>query len=830
MRVLAIAWLLSSVVIMNLQSLPSLFRCTVLLVAVLLLAMKVRVARPVCAGIALSLFTTAIALLQLASHQLDVAQISTDLRVSVEVTGVPAQHERGLSFSARVLGCETCEAPLRVQQISLSWYGYYPEVRGGDRWLLSVRLKPPSSLKNKGGFDAVAFNLLKGVHARGYVRDTKTAVRLSSSTSPSLSKLRQGAVDRLAALTSSTSQVHLGLLQALTVGVKSGISDDQWDLLRDTGTAHLMAISGLHIGLVAAWALLLSRLPLTMIRGAVQRCSANGRVFDIRPWTLLGSLLAATVYAALAGFELPTQRAVLMLTVWVIAAMRFRFLPPFAALCLAMIALLATNALNVLSAGFWLSFGTVATLFYLHRGYQRGGDLQAADNESRGWWDVRGRLLEWLGKLPSVLRTHVLLGVVLLPVGAWFFQSGSIVSPVANMLAVPWVAMTTVPLGLMTLLASTFSDVLANALLFLTEGSLSALMAFLELLDDSLLSAMILTIPGPVALLLVLLGLLVILAPRGLGLSLLALPLFIPAVLHNVAIPRVDGFEVHVLDVGQGLSVLVYAGDHTLLFDTGGKVSPDLSMFEAVVAPFLQASGRHRIDTLVVSHGDEDHAFGVADVVRRYPDVQVYASKPQDIQVEHAVHPCLAGRQWAQAEVQFAFMHPAMSDYGSDNDLSCVLMVYMGNSRALLTGDIEASAEGSMLARLGNGSSMPVNMMTAPHHGSKSSSTQAFINAFIPDYVVFPAAERNRYGFPHSVVQWRYKHAGSTALMTGREGAVSFLFGPEGLLRPPETWSSTRRRFWHGIVNSGCWQKLAGESLVMQLHAILHKGKTLCGK
>ena len=819
MRILAITWLATSVFIVNLQSLPSPYLCLVLLFAIALLAIEVPAARPVSAGILLSLFTTTVTLLQLASHQLDAEQISADMRVTVEVVGVPAQHERGLSFSAKILDCESCDTPLRVRQVSLSWYGHFPEVRGGDRWLLTVRLKPPTSLKNKGGFDAVAFNLLKGVHARGYVRDAESAIRLSASTAPSLSKLRQAAVDRLVSLTSSTSQQYLGLLQALTVGVKSRISDTQWELLRDTGTAHLMAISGLHIGLVAAWALFFSRLPLVIIRRAIERCSASGRVIDIRPWTLLSSLLAATIYAALAGFELPTQRAVLMLAVWVVAAMRFRFLPPFAALCLAMITLLATNALNVLSAGFWLSFGTVATLFYLHRGYQRAGE-----------GETRGRWLDWLGKLPSVLRTHVLLGVVLLPVGAWFFQSGSIVSPLANMLAVPWVAMTTVPLGLSTLFISMFSDGLAQALLYLTEGSLYLLISFLEALDGSLLSSVDLSIPGPLALLLVLLGLLVLLAPRGLGLSVLALPLFAPAVLHNVTMPRVDGFEVHVLDVGQGLAVLVYAGEHTLLYDTGGKVSPELSMFEAVVAPFLQASGRHRIDTLVISHGDEDHAFGLADVVRRYPDVQVYASKVQDLQVDHDIQSCIAGRQWVQADVQFAFMHPAASDYGSDNDQSCVLMVYMGNSRALLTGDIETSAEQSMVARLGNESSLPVSMMTAPHHGSKTSSTQAFINAFTPEYVVFPAAVRNRYGFPHSVVQLRYKLAGSKALLTGREGAVSFTFGPKGLLRSPYTWSSTSRRFWHGIVTSNCWQKFAGGSLVMQLHAILRKGQTLCGK
>ena len=814
---LAGMWLMTSLVIVNLQSVPSTTLSFVFLVVMLLLALRIPASRPIIAGVALSVVTIACSLLQLASHQLQADQISTDLDLTVRVVGVPEVQEQRLSFMAKVLACETCHTPLKATTIKLSWYYDYPDVRAGDKWQLSVRLKPPASLRNPGGFDAVAWNLVKGVHARGYVRKAEMATRLDSDNHISLSAIRQQAATRLQRL--SSDDRYLGLLQALTVGVKSEVSDTQWDLLRDTGTAHLMAISGLHVGLMAGWAMLLGKFLADVLVRLARWRSASASVVDTRPFALAASLICATGYAALAGFELPTQRAVLMLSVWLIASLRFRFLPPLAGWCLALVVVLSITPLNLLSAGFWLSFGTVAILFYLHSGHQR---------KPKGAQTSRWRAMLVTGQ--SLGRSHVLLGVVLLPVSAWFFQSGSLIAPLANVIAVPWVAMVSVPLGLLTLLLSAFSDTAAYPFVLMSEGSLHLLILFLNWLHGTMSSAVVLTLPGPLSLILVLVGLVVMLAPRGPGLRLLAVPLFLPAVMYNTGVRSAAGFEVHVLDVGQGLAALVYAGSETLLFDTGGKVSSQLSMFEAVVVPYLHASGRRRIDTLVISHGDEDHAFGVKDVLRHFPDAQVYASQPGDLPIEQMATMCVAGTHWSTGNVEFAFLHPAESDGGGKNNRSCVLMVYSGKSRVLLTGDIEAAAERSLLQRIGSIDSFPITMMTAPHHGSNTSSTQAFVDTFRPQYVVFPAGQRNRYGFPKSNVQLRYKQAGSEALITGREGALSFVFDNEGLSRPPDTWWASHRRFWHGIVNPDCWQQIAGESLVRRLLVLSQKGITLCGK
>lgn len=818
MRAMACAWLITSLAIVNLSRLPSTWVCIVYLVGIALFALCIRHSRAAITGVILGVLTLGWAFWHLSLHQLQAKQISVDMTVVVQVNSVPERYEGRQSFIARVLSCESCEHVLRVKTIRLSWYGDSPKIRAGESWRLVVRLKPPVSLRNKGGFDAVAWAVVKGLHATGYVRNSDLATRVVyEDAAVTHNVLRQGAIDRLDEL--AGDKPHLGLLQALTVGFKMHITDTQWDLLRNTGTAHLLAISGLHVGLVAAWALVMCRWIAVCLVRVVQ--AGNGKVLhlDTRTWALTGSLLAALAYASLAGFELPTQRAVLMLGVWMIAALRFRFLPPMAALCLALIVVLFMNALNLLSAGFWLSFGTVATLLYLHRGHV----VKQGDTQGLRWQT-------FIAKGRSMLRTHVFLGVVLLPVTAWFFQSGSLVAPLANLVAVPWVAMVSVPLSLLGLAASYFSQTLAVPLLALAEGSLGMLMIFLSRLDQSVLSALVLTIPGVLAFAFILVGLLIAFAPRGLGLHFFVLPLMLPAIMHNAVVPVHDGFEVHVLDVGQGLAVLVYAGDQTLLFDTGGKVSPNLSMFEAVVVPFLQATGRRRVDTLVVSHGDEDHSFGTEDVVRRFSDVQIFASQQPALPDGYQVASCEAGKQWSMGQVHFGFLHPAALDAGSDNDRSCVLMIYMGSSRVLLTGDIEASAEQSLLSRLSPDERFPVTLLTAPHHGSRTSSSQAFVDTFRPEYVVYPAGLRNRYGFPHSDVQLRYKLAGAKSFVTGFRGAVSFVFGPEGLSQPPISWWNSHRRFWHGIVNPDCWRQFAGQSFALRLLKLSQKGQTLCGK
>jgi len=761
---------------------------------------------------------------QISLHQLPAELVSENLELTVEVVSVPHRDDHKLRFIAYVLECDSCVVPVGVQKIRLSWYRADQIVRAGERWQLTVRLKPLGSLRNAGSFDVLKWGLNHKIYATGYITHARAARRIASASRSVLS-FRESAL--LAMRKMPAANHHLGLVEALTLGIKSSVSMDTWQLLRQTGTAHLLAISGLHISLVAAAAMLIGKLLAHSLQGIAIKVGV--RFFDARTIGIFCAVLAAVGYAALAGFELPTQRAVAMLFVWAVASLRYRVLPAAQALAAAMILVLLLDALNPLGVGFWLSFGTVAALLYLHNGHQ-SISIGPQDDDSRWGWRSA------LHKLAGGFRTHINLGLVLLPVSAWFFQQGSLSAPMANLIAVPWVGLVCVPLSLLSLALSLWAPALANAVLALAQFSIQWLLVVLESLDSWLLAAPVLTVPDATVMGVSLLGLVVLFAPRGLGYRWLAIALFAPIVSFNtpaISKPALqhDGFEVHSLDVGQGLATLVFTRNNVLLFDTGGKVSSNLSMVEAAVVPFLHAKGRRSIDTLVLSHLDDDHAFGLDDIVRRFPDVQIMASRlPPQLQTFENVSQCQAGTSWNSDGVTYAFLHPSGDTAHSDNDRSCVLLIYQGLSRVLFTGDIESAGESLLLQRLNSAfGEFVVDMLVAPHHGSNSSSGQKLLDFFQPAYVVFSAGRRNRYGFPHQDVQMRYKLMGAKPFVTGEQGTVSFSFGNNGLRKPPQIWWHSHRRFWHGIVNPDCWQLIADQSKVQRLLTMAQKGHTLCG-
>ncbi|MFK7890584.1 MAG: DNA internalization-related competence protein ComEC/Rec2 [Granulosicoccus sp.] len=818
MRAFAISWLCTSVILLNLPGLPAagvLILIVLVLLAVAYVASGLR--RPIL-GILVALVSIGLTLAQVANRQLAPEQQSEDLQLTVSVASIPQTHDYGMTFFAKVVSCDSCTGEFGPQRIRLSWYGWHPTLQTGETWQLTVRLKSPGLLRNAGSFDAVKWAMTQRLDARGYVRNPQGAERLAGPSGFSLTELRQNKAERIAALPSADT--YSGIITALSLGMRGGVEEPVRRLLQDTGTAHLLAISGLHISLVAFWGFVLGK----QSAYCLARLSP-GRAFDVhlpdpRAAGLIISFLAALGYTLLAGFGLPTQRALVMLTVWIAATWWFRFLPPGAALCVALIAVLIVNPLNPLTVGFWLSFGTVAALFYLHKGHQ----VRTPDPQQNHWID---RL--WL-KLAPLAKTHVMISICLLPVSAWFFQSGSLVAPLANLLAVPWTGLIVVPLSLASASLSSLLPVVADYALAAAQWSVQCLLLYLEFLDDRLQSAVVLSMPSSAAFVLSLIGLLSLLSPKGLGFRWLALPLLLPALLFNVHRAPMDGFELHVLDVGQGLAALVFTEEKTLLFDTGGKVSSNLSMFESVVIPYLHAQGRRKIDTLVISHTDEDHSFGAKDVVARFPEIELFVSETLDLPEHVNQRQCIAGKHWKEDAVSFAFLHPALHDRGSQNDLSCVLLVYTGLGRALLTADIEARAEAKLASRVEAEGALDVTVMVAPHHGSSTSSSSRFLQVIKPRYVVFPSGHGNRYGFPHVDVQLRYRQLGAHPYTTGKDGAITFLLGESGLNEPPISWWESHGRFWHRFFNPDCWQASAGESTFARMLELAQTGQILCGK
>jgi len=621
------------------------------------------------------------------SRQFNAADTKTDYLLVGTVTDVPKKGSRHTSFMFRVDRFVGPKPTTRPRTIRLSWYhGAQPALRAGDQWQLVARLKPASSLGNPGGFNYTRWLFQNRIHALGYVKDSPPPKRLK--TNPyQLAALRQQIAQRIQTLPAANE--YAALVQGLTVGITNEVSAEQWQTLRRSGTAHLMAISGLHIGLIAGWFLLLAGgiwLLISRVSDGLIQQWCSRPIFGVAL-----SCLGASLYAALAGFSLPTQRALIMLGVFALTSSLTRVWPPGSALLLALFLVLLIDPLAVLSVGFWLSFGTVAALFYLHNGRMHKHN-----------------------KVNKAIGVHLKLSVVLLPASAWFFQQGALLAPFANAIAVPVVGIVVVPMSFLVAIFATSLPKLANVLLVVTQWALRWLLDFLDWLNSWPASNVPLFVPDSLLLLCVLVGCGVLFAPRGLGLRWLSVPLMAPIVVLNLLGKPVRGIELHVLDVGQGLAAVLFTQNHTVLFDTGKRISGDVSMMSRVVQPFLVSQGRSEVDVSIISHGDDDHAGGLHALLDYHPQTKLFSGDSAH-QTAHGAQACLAGQTFTLDAVTFSFLHPGLSDAGSDNNLSCVLLIHYGKSRLLLTGDIESESEKLLIDRIG--SQFPVTVMVAPHHG-----------------------------------------------------------------------------------------------------------------
>jgi len=539
----------------------------------------------------------ALAVYQHKLHQWPAEFTKTDVLVSGIVDGLPNKTGSVLKLFLRDIRLENENMPKHVlppRRIRLSWFGPTKQPRAGERWQFVVRLKKPAGLGNLGSFDAQRHSFITHVDAVGYVRDK--AKLLQKAPRLSVSRVRHAISDKISA---SSNGHTVPLVLGLALGVSSGMSDDQWQVLRQTGTVHLLAISGLHIGLIAALGYFLASVLWSLTTQFLNRFESPCNKLT---FALPMSFCFAATYAALAGFSLPTQRALIMLGVAAVGLLARRVAVANFALCAAAIFIAVFDPTAVLSIGFVMSFAAVALLIFLAQGRQA--------TQSK-----------WLG----AIRLQWQLSLLLLPLSAWFFSSGSLISPLANLIAVPIVGFVLVPLSILTaLLAFTMPSVSALTLQ-VAETGLSLLMAGLQLLADTPGSHIALPISQLTILVLALIALAATVAPMGLRLRRWAGVLLVAPLLYWLQLPKVAQLEVHVLDVGQGLAVAVFTQQHTLLFDTGGRFG-NVTMMERVVQPFLARHRRTHIDTLVISHADEDHSAGMEYVLDTQPHVQVFAS------------------------------------------------------------------------------------------------------------------------------------------------------------------------------------------------------------
>ena len=684
------------------------------------------------------------------------------LRLSGHVDELPASYRDGERWVRRFAFRVADSSPsASVRRVRLSWYGG-PPLRAGSRWQLSARLKRPRGFANPGGFDYQAWLLRRGIDATGYVVDDASARRLDAAASwwgPAPSeRVRDALRERLDRMLGE--RAHAPLILALLVGDRHRIDAAHWEVLRGTGISHLVAISGLHIGLAALWGFWLC--------AGVARLAGRPRRWPAQSVGALGGLVCALGYATLAGFALPTQRALVMVAIAMLSLLLRRRLRAGAGLSAALCAVLLLDPLAARSADGWLSFGAVAALLY---GFAGGAQRSAAARLLSAQWLVTAALA-----LPLLV----------------FFGQFPWLSPAANLIAVPWVSLLVVPLCLASLPLLWWPSAAAS-LLSLAHAAWSGLYVALawcyHAVDGPLWS---LPHSAPAAVALAAAGTLWLLAPRGWPARWLGALMWLP-----LAFPQDEGrwlLRVSVLDVGQGLSVVARTREHALLYDTGARFSERFDAGSAVVAPYLRHVGVARLDRVVLSHDDIDHTGGFAAVAQALDVGQVIA--PPSAAGRFGAVACRAGMRWQWDGVRFEVLHPAGGvRYDLENDRSCVLMVRAGNVRVLLPGDIERRAERDLLDAQ-RASAAPVDVLAVPHHGSRTSSSPAFARAWRARYAVYSAGYRNRYHHPHAEVVRRWERLGARAVHTVDDGAVEFAVGADGELREPTRWRSRAWRYW----------------------------------
>lgn len=676
-----------------------------------------------------------------------------DLDVRGSICEFPRRQDDSLRF---VLETQGSGGAMRVpKRMLVSWYDTAPEIWPGEVWQLQIRVRPPHGSANPGAFDFERWLFSEGIGATGWVRPGGANHRLADQRPACpASSARAALARRMAAPLAGRASAPYVL--GLSVGAYQALATEEWEMLRRTGTIHLISISGFHIALVAGPFALLG---LLLGRGLL----ALG--FSCRPrlWAGWTAVCAAAVYGLLAGFSVPLLRSVVMLITAAILLSLRRAVGGPTVLATVLLTVLLVEPFAVLVPGFWLSFAGVAILALVATtSVPVPGPGPKAAQSFR-----RRTVTSAMNACRLLLLTQIAMTICLAPLTLIFFGQLPLAGAIANLAAVPAFSLVLVPLTLFAAAVAGFSPGASVPVLLLAADCFDVWRSFLAWCAGLPFAVWPLPAPGMVALMLAVPGVVWFLWPRpwparGLG------PLLLLGLLGG-ATPAVNAgsLRIMVLDVGQGLAVLAQTANHALLYDAG-PLFRNGDAGDRIVVPVLQALGVRQLDRMLISHADADHRGGAWSVIERYPEVHVSGSAPKGGSSE----PCAAGQGWDWDGVHFGILHPvAGSGPMSDNNGSCVLLISVSGASVLLPGDIEVEAEQELLAR---GVSGPVDLLLAPHHGSRSSSSPEFVAATSPHHVVFATGFANRWHFPAREVVGRWQAAGACLLNTAEEGALQF--------------------------------------------------------
>lgn len=745
------AFALGVAVLQRLPSLPDMGLSLFLMVLSALLFLRYRRVAVLAAflfGAAFAAWSSGIAL----NQRLPMSESGTRGQVIAEITDLPQRDGNQWQFEAKIH--RSGDFPSLVgRRIKLGWYRTDTLLRSGDIRHLEVTLRTPNGVYNPGGFDAEQRALQKRWAAQGYVRKEIGHVG------------QKNTIDRFRDALSGQIRRQLGevtarFVTALALGDTRLLQDADWEVLRLTGITHLIAISGFHVGMVAmaaVWAVLFFyRLwPSLALRWPQPTATA---------WM---AMLAAGMYAAFAGFALPTVRTALMISVFMTCRLLGRHCTVTHAVALSMAVMLLWDPISILTPGFWLSFGGVLLLIAFMP--SEGGQ----------------------GIFRPFMRAQCVASLGLLPLTIGFFEQTTVIGPLVNLLAIPWISLIVVPLALLGCL---FSGVPVIAELFWQAGAMLMQVFWILLQWLQTLPWSSRTIPesSMAAVVIGLVGACLLLMPGQVPGSRMGALLLLPMLFPKMDYVPEGQLRVAMMDVGQGTAVLVRTKRHTLLYDTGAGLPGGFSRGQTTVLPALRALGVRHLDKVVVSHGDNDHAGGLTAVRDGVAIDRIDASwRALPANVPH--HECLAGQYWQWDSVQFMYVWPILRSNDNDNDQSCVLWIRGAGRSLLLTGDISAEAEAQMLAHYGDW--LRAEVLLVPHHGSAGSSSEAFIAAMKPRIALISSGFQNRFRHPRPDVLERYRNAGVHTVNTVDTGWAELAGTPEGWL-----WSRrTRlddRRYW----------------------------------
>ena len=712
------------------------------------------------------LFCTGYGLFVFAAGQVIDARVPAEfvgdsIMTEVRVIDFPQRHGPTVSMAGEVR-----DNPWVSGRVRISWFEPDAEIQLGDVWRLELRLRRPRGTANPGVFDYETWLFRERVAATAYVVDSQRNALIRSGDLGPINRLRRRAVERTVAVV--TEPERAAVLSAISVGARHLVAREQWDRYASTGTTHLMAISGLHVGMVAAAGYFLA----AVISGIFIRGSNHHRTSTVV------ALCFAIAYSVVSGLAVPAQRSALMIGLVALAVLRYRQVPAFTVIATACVLISASSPLATMAPGFKLSFLAVLVLVWMAR--------RLVPVQSGSLLSVPLRASRQLGGMQLML----LFG--LMPFTVLIFGRVSLAAPLVNMLAVPVFSLTTVPLTLCGLLLGGPLHIAGDHLLRLASVSLGLVEWAIEYAAQIPVASVSPPAIAGWSLTLLFLPLAWVFCPPGWPGRNIAWIAALAVILYQPSRPSQGCATVDVLDVGQGLAVSIATRSSTLLFDTGPAFRGGGNAAESVVMPFLAGRGVNRLDELVVSHADLDHAGGVSSLVHALP---VGTLRIGEVIDDPAVaRRCDAGESWTVDGIDFEFLYPDAKSNVSGNDASCVLQVSAGSHRLLLTGDIERAAEAELLR---SGRLQDVDVVIVPHHGSRTSSSPSFVRALHPDLAIISAGFGNRWGLPHVEVVERWHASGAEVLTTAASGAISLSLCEQGGIEALTRQRVRQRRIWH---------------------------------